>query len=269
MSIYFELSSSDNPLAVDSIGNHWNQESIKRPKGFPHYHWLQTEKGNGEAVIDGECISLPEGFGVLIAPFVPHSYYSSESGWFTSFVTFSGRLEHDIGKIVGYQRYIPVVRSERFSFQDWIDHTILMHKEQTLDSVQLSIDSFTFLMNINRLKEEHDVEEHPLYQRYVEPIIKEIETRYVEDITIAELAGGVYISTQYLSRLFQRFLGCSTSAYLGNYRIIKAKELLVSRGELEVQQIGFRVGYHDVSHFIVVFKNITGYTPLEFRRLHL
>ncbi|WP_310601664.1 AraC family transcriptional regulator [Anaerosporobacter sp.] len=268
MPIYFELSSRELPLTIDSIGNQWYQENIERPKGFPHYHWLQTESGLGEVVIDGKQLSLPEGTGVLIAPFVPHSYYSNQEEWRTSFVTFSGALETDISKIVGHERYIPVADHEGFSFQNWINHTISLHENQQINPVQLSIDCYVFLMNVNPVQDYRGFLEQPLYQRYVLPIIKEIETKYSEDITVQYLADIAYVSPQYLSRLFKRFLGCSTSMYLTNYRMLKAKEFLVNRPELEIQQISFRVGYHDTSHFIAMFKSITGYTPLEFRHLH-
>ena len=48
----------------------------------------------------------------------------------------------------------------------------------------------------------------------------------------------------------------------------KARELLVSNPRMEVQQIAAETGFSDASHFIAMFKKITGVTPLEFRRLN-
>ena len=268
MPIYFDLSSRELPLTIDSIGNHWNQESVQRPNGYPHYHWLHTELGAGEAIIDEKRMRLPEGTGVLIAPFVPHSYHANQTVWKTSFVTFSGRLEADISKIVGPERYIPVADSTVFSFQDWIDNIISLHEAGRTDPVGLSVDCYTFLMNINCFRDYLEFLTQPLYLRYVAPVIKEIETRYHQDITVQSLADMVYVSPQYLSRLFKRFLGCGTYLYLTNYRLSKAKELLANRPDLAVSQISYRIGYHDTSHFIAMFKNATGCTPLEFRQLH-
>ncbi len=268
MPIYFDLSSQELPLTVDSIGNRWNQESIKRPNGFPHYHWLQTEQGAGEAIIDDNHLHLTKGTGLLIAPFVPHSYHANEAVWKTSFVTFSGKLEADISKIVGNERYIPVADNTAFSSQGWIDNIISLHETGQINPVQLSIDCYAFLMNINCFRDYLEYLDQPLYIRYVAPVIKEIETKYNQDITIQKLANTVYVSPQYLSRLFKRFLGCGTYLYLTNYRMSKAKELLANRTDLAISQISFLVGYHDTSHFIAMFKNITGCTPLEFRQLH-
>lgn len=267
MPIYFNLSSHELPLAVDSIGNHWNQESISRPDGYPRYHWLQTERGSGEIIIDKEQLRLPEGKGVLIAPFVPHSYHGDRPEWTTCFVTFSGKLAADIGAIVGHERFIPAMESAAFSFRGWIDGTISLHRTQRTDPLQLSVGCYAFLMNINGLRDYREYPARPLYQRYVAPVIKEIETNYHRDITVQSLANTVYISPQYLSRLFRCFLGCSTYRYLTNYRLGKAKELLANRPDLTVDQVGLRVGFHDASHFIATFKNTAGCTPLEFRRL--
>ncbi|MFQ7551269.1 MAG: helix-turn-helix domain-containing protein [Blautia marasmi] len=83
-----------------------------------------------------------------------------------------------------------------------------------------------------------------------------------------ELSRQVFISPQYLSRLFNRFLGCSAYEYLTIYRINKAKEYLLINPRMEVQDIAHKVGFTDSSHFISVFRKMTGITPLGFRNLN-
>ena len=43
MPIYFRNTPVTMPFMFDSVGNHWYQESMQRPNGHPHYHYLQTE----------------------------------------------------------------------------------------------------------------------------------------------------------------------------------------------------------------------------------
>lgn len=117
-------------------------------------------------------------------------------------------------------------------------------------------------------KQSRELADQPLYQKYVLPVIKEIETNYSQPLTVTGLCSQVYVTPQYLSRLFKRFLGSSVYTYLMNYRIQKAKELLMNRPETEIQHIAHQVGFQDASHFISVFRTATGYTPLEFRKLH-
>ncbi len=266
--IYFNLSPRTLPLTVDSIGNRWDQEKIHRPKGFPHYHWLQTELGTGEAQIGQNLILLPPGSGILIAPFVPHAYRASRGRWLTSFVTFSGTLEAQIPQILGAETFICVNAGQEFSFQEWIDRVIHLYEAGSLDPLQLSVDCYSFLLHISRFSNYGNFRNNPLYLRYVEPTIKEIETAYSQELTVRGLAEKLYISPQYLSRLFNRFFGCSVYAWLTDFRLKKAKELLVSRPDLTVSQISSLAGFHDASRFISSFKQNTGTTPLVFRRLH-
>ena len=51
--------------------------------------------------------------------------------------------------------------------------------------------------------------------------------------------------------------------------ITRAKELLIMEHDRKVQEIAHDVGYTDSSHFIVMFKKLTGMTPVEFRKLHV
>ena len=82
-------------------------------------------------------------------------------------------------------------------------------------------------------------------------------------------ADGVFVSQQYLSRVFTEFMNCSVYEYLTNYRINKAKELLLINSRRKVQDIASDVGYSDASHFIVMFRKLTGMTPAQFRKLHI
>ena len=98
--------------------------------------------------------------------------------------------------------------------------------------------------------------------------MKEIESSYFLPLTIEKLSRQVFITPQYLSRLFRRYLNCSAYEYLTSYRLSKAKELLITAPRLEIQEIARRTGFTDSSHFIAVFKKAVGVTPLEFRRLN-
>ena len=85
MPIYFRNTPVTMPFMFDSVGNHWYQESMQRPNGHPHYHYLQTEKGRGRIEIRGKHYILEEQEGILIAPSVPHSYTKESEEWDTVF----------------------------------------------------------------------------------------------------------------------------------------------------------------------------------------
>ena len=90
----------------------------------------------------------------------------------------------------------------------------------------------------------------------------------MEDLTADALSREVFVTPQYLSRLFSRYLGCSVYEYLTKFRLSKAKELLVSHRGRKIQDITQDVGYTDASHFVLMFRKMTGMTPSEFRKIN-
>lgn len=268
MPIYFRPVTYELPLSLDTIGNQWLQEPTRRDYGYPLYHWLQTATGCGAIRINDTELELKEGEGVLIAPYVPHAYTKKSDTWTTSFATFEGSLAEDIYKIIGKEPFIFIDANQGRYYKNWVNQVINSYTSQQLDAITLSTECYNFFLHFTNIYKVNKLHSNPLYKQYVEPVIKEIETKYSEPITVQALASFVYISPQYLSRLFHRFTGSSVYTYLTNYRMNKAKELLISNLYLDVQQIHYRVGYNDVSHFIATFKKNTGYTPFEFRKMY-
>lgn len=268
MPIYFRKTPVHEPFTFDSIGNHWYQERVVRPKGFPLYHYLLSEKGQGYIEIQGRFYTLNEGEGVLIAPLISHSYNGLAKEWTTSFATITGTMETQIASMLG-SRQIVFTRSEQAEeISRLIANGISLLSGTHPDVKALSINCYQLLMHFLDGLYTENITDEPLYQRYVAPVIKEIETHFAAKLTSEELSRTVFITPQYLSRLFRRFLGCSAYEYLTTYRINKAKELLLNNERMDVQHITHLVGFEDSSHFIAMFKKFTGVTPLEFRLLH-
>lgn len=268
MPIHFRNSPVNEPFILDSIGNHWNQDRVFRPKGYPFYHYLQTEKGRGIVKIQETEYILEEGEGILIAPFLQHSYEKAADEWLTAFASFTGTISGSIDKMTGNKPAMLIDREHGILISSLISDIMDNWDALSSDSHTLSIKSYCLLMHFTDSRHTHALTDDPLYIRYVAPIIREIETHYDTELTVQELSRRVYISPQYLSRLFRRFLGYSVYEYLTSYRINKAREFLVSNPRMEVQHIARKVGFSDTSHFIAMFKKTTGITPLEFRRLN-
>ncbi len=75
------------------------------------------------------------------------------------------------------------------------------------------------------------------------------------------------ITPEYLSRLFTKEIGKSFSDYLKEYRIDKAKKLLVNN-KLKIYEIAEKVGYSDPKYFCKVFKESTGMSPKEYMKFY-
>jgi YesN/AraC family two-component response regulator len=72
------------------------------------------------------------------------------------------------------------------------------------------------------------------------------------------------LSPSYVGLIFRRTGGVSFGKYVSDYRIFKAKELLMQRN-LTVRQVGELVGIDNQNTFIRVFKKIEGVTPGQYR----
>jgi two-component system response regulator YesN len=94
-----------------------------------------------------------------------------------------------------------------------------------------------------------------------------IEERYPENLTVADIAEGVFLSATYVSLLFKQETGETLFEYLTKVRIEKAKELLKDP-RYKFYEVCEAVGYLDPSHFSKVFKKMTGFTPSAYREQH-
>lgn len=82
--------------------------------------------------------------------------------------------------------------------------------------------------------------------------------------SVEELSHTLGVTPSYLSDLFSRSMKVPLKQYITAKKIALAKARL-QEGE-SVTDTAFACGFCTVSHFIVVFKRVTGVTPSEYRR---
>ena len=88
---------------------------------------------------------------------------------------------------------------------------------------------------------------------------------YQTGITLDEIARRLDVTPEYLSSQFHKVTGETFSAYMRNYRIQKAKELLLGT-QMKLYEIAEAVGYSDGKYFSKVFRECTGCLPAEYRK---
>lgn len=283
MPIYFGNNFAKEPFQFDSVGNNWEQESVNRPNGFPLFHYLQTQKGTGiiniyykdELSSDpkiSQTIELSKGQGILIAPYIPHSYHNKNAplhSWQTEFATFTGSMEPAFKDILTENGYWIIDEYKGKEISAAISRAMQHFKERGNDTCTLSVDCYNIMLLLADQTNHSHGKDDPVFSKFIKPVIDTIEDHYMEDISAQQLANSVFVSQQYLSRIFSEFLNCSVYEYLTNYRINKAKELLLLNSKRKIQDIALDVGYSDASHFIVMFKKLSGMTPAQFRKLHI
>ena len=93
-----------------------------------------------------------------------------------------------------------------------------------------------------------------------------ISNRYVEPISLNDLAEELKVSKSYLSRAFNKAVGLGVVAYLQQVRIEAAKSMMMN-GTASIRVIAQNNGFLDPQYFTRVFRQIEGMSPSAYIEL--
>ncbi len=102
------------------------------------------------------------------------------------------------------------------------------------------------------------------YSKEIRQALQYIKKHYMEKIAVEDVAEQLELSAGYFSRMFKQQTGTTFLKYLNNYRIEKAKTLLLTTN-LKVYEVGEQVGISDYFYFTQLFRSITGTSPKKIR----
>ena len=91
-----------------------------------------------------------------------------------------------------------------------------------------------------------------------------IDENYASDLSLQSISQALNYSEAYFCKLFKQCFQVNFSAYLNDYRIARARELLAAT-DIGVKDVSQACGYADSSYFARVFKRQTGQTPSDYR----
>ncbi|MBP5554920.1 MAG: helix-turn-helix transcriptional regulator [Lachnospiraceae bacterium] len=103
--------------------------------------------------------------------------------------------------------------------------------------------------------------------QYIHAACNYISENSSNPITQTEVADHIGISTFYFSKLFKQYMHISFPAYLSNIRVKSATSLLLDKG-LSITDCAFMAGFQSTTTFNKVFREITGYSPRNYRKLY-
>lgn len=96
-------------------------------------------------------------------------------------------------------------------------------------------------------------------------VLDYIDKNYNHDLSVEMLASLVYLTPDYLSRLFKKSTEKSLSQYIRQVRMEKASNLLLTTNR-KVIDIGTDVGYPNYSYFCQSFREYFGKSPEKYRQ---
>ncbi len=100
---------------------------------------------------------------------------------------------------------------------------------------------------------------------YIDKAKNYIMANYMKPITIEGLAEKLGLERSYFSNIFKKKMGKSPQAYLVEFRLTKAAELM-GLYDYKPGEAATSVGYHDLFNFSKMFKKKFGISPTEYKK---
>lgn len=248
------------------------------------WHWhpeveiVYAEKGDIECFVGTEQFTLAQGCGLFVNSGVLHRYEARESVFMPNIVFAPELLGATSGRI--YRKYVnPVVESELVCILlspsvDWqrkilqqllhifnLQETNACTEMQTVASLlELWRELFLFAEAKCELKTGDKGRRAQL-----QVMMQFIHANYKKPIALKDIAECVHISESRALQLFRQGIRLSPVAYLIQYRLKRAADLLASTDKA-VAAIAFETGFSDAGYFCRTFRKHYHQTAAEYRR---
>lgn len=119
---------------------------------------------------------------------------------------------------------------------------------------------------ISRLREAYLEGKHSKFSRDdIAKALAYLDSNYMNITSLNDVAKHINLNKSYFSQIFKREIKENFTVYLTKLRIDKAKDLL-SESDTKVYEVSSLVGIENYRYFSKVFKELTGLTPIEYRK---
>lgn len=169
-------------------------------------------------------------------------------------------------------------------FIDFLSHGKIIANElnlinkPTLKESKFSYDVFLKLQNFESAKKyiieifrelatQRNDNKPRSYSQVINKCIQYIKKNYNKNIALTDAAENVQVSKCYLSLLFKQETGINFCNFLTDYRIEKSKKLL-KESNLKMYEIAEQVGIDNPYYFSKLFKDSTGISCTEYKKLN-
>ena len=126
--------------------------------------------------------------------------------------------------------------------------------------------SESLLKSLTEMTQEADaVARNRMSSFYINQILEYVQLNYAKELSLEQVAEHVHLSVCYLSNYFKNKMGMNFTDYLTNFRMEKAKELLIHTNE-KIYRVAELTGYQNSQYFVTAFKKKMGITPAEYRK---
>ncbi len=246
----------------------------------PHFHYqyelLLCTGGSAQFIVAGRSYSLSPGSVLFISNLENHFIYSHDDAFERYAIRFSS--------VAAEQMRNPLLLSLFRQRPEGFCHLYQCGEKETARCArlfqsmereyarqkpcwsQVVISSFLILLaGLYRCAPAcFPASRHPEGQMLIFRVQSYLESHLAEELSLDAVSARFYVDKYHLSHQFTRFTGYSFKQFITSARLSKAKDLLL-HSDREIRDIAAEVGYHSATHFIRVFKEAEGLSPLQYR----
>lgn len=221
-----------------------------------NYIFLYCRQGNTQAIIDGKNIELSENDIYLINTNISFSF--TKGNYSILFLEFNGASIDDLLANSPFSKENVFLHDDSHLGYYFYKIYHAYHEAEYLSLKCLGIlyELFYELTKKNQI----NTGGISLQRRHVDLAQDFINQNYQLEITIADVAKKVGVTSNYLANIFATYLQKTPKAYLTEIRMEQAKKLLATH-KYKVKEVGKLVGYKNQLHFSSEFKKYTGESP--------
>ncbi|PAF29422.1 AraC family transcriptional regulator [Paenibacillus sp. 7516] len=267
----------ENSFTIEYMRRH-EGNAMPQPHAHPFYELYYLLEGERMYSMNGQLLTARKGDLILINPHDVHTTSRGNRPGFERILigfspSFATGMELGVCGLLPFERsrllHFPESEQQEMERMLW---QMLRECKERRPHYEMVVRSLLaqLLVHIYRVEENSRLMSpgpiHPMQDKIGE-IAAYVNRHYNEPLTLEDAAARFYISPSYLSRMFSRFTGFRFSEYLRVVRVREAQRRLLSTQE-RVQLIAEKVGFEHTAHFNKTFKQVTGTTPLRYRKEH-
>lgn len=220
----------------------------------------------GERIIDqgGALTIVPENSLFVINPDASHKCKSryEEHSYFVICIEVE-RMKEIASQISEKAHTVPYFKNalicdSGLSSTIWGLFSLMENPGSTLER-EACLDSLLSTLILNYGTETPIPSPSRSHKGMIKKVCELIRMHYAQDLTLKDLSKAACLSPFYFQRLFVENIGISPHDYMIQYRIKKARELLLEGHS--IASVTVDTGFVDQSHFTRSFKRVTGITP--------
>lgn len=234
----------------------------------PEYHLHFILDGKGYFEINGRRHTLTRGQLFVVPPNVSSYVYQAdqEKPWYYAWIAFNGTQADRLMAKAGFDE-THVIRDANIPPEEFTELIYEMLKASQL-TIANELDRAGYLYLIMALLIESNKpapanDQHSV-DNYIKHALQYIQFNYNRNINVQDIVNYVGINRSYFSYIFSQKMNTSPKEYLQQFRIEKAKTLLLDPSA-PIAEIALKVGYKDPFIFSKNFKKTEGISPREYR----